>query len=111
MWIALWRKQLPGLDDEYGQIHCTLVMTKASVTPRRLASIPQIELIGAVLALKISVLIKRKLKMKELTEYFWTDSKVLLGDIGNDFRPFKTFAAECNQYKNKAVQTNEVISN
>ena len=111
MWITLWRKQLPGLDDEYGQILCTLVMTKARVTPRRLTSIPPMELIGVVLALKISVLIKRELKMKELTEYFWTERKVLLGDIGNDSTPFKTFAVEYNQYKNKAVQTNEVISN
>ena len=28
--------------------------------------------------------------MKELTEYFWTDSKVLLGYIANNSRAFKT---------------------
>ena len=31
--------------------------------------------------------------MEESTEYFWTDSKVILGFIANDSRAFKTFVA------------------
>ena len=31
--------------------------------------------------------------MEELTEYFWTGSKVALGYIANDSRAFKTFVA------------------
>ena len=52
-----------------------------------------LELIAAVLAVKISALIKKELEMKELTEYFCTDSKVVLGYIANDSRAFKTFVA------------------
>ena len=81
------------LVDEYGHIHCTLMMAKARVTPRTFVSIPQLELVAAILAVKIFVLIKKELQMEELTEYFWTDSKVVLGYIANDSRAFKTFVA------------------
>ena len=81
------------LVDEYGHIHCTLMMTKARVTPRKFVSILGLELVAAVLAVKISALIKKELEMKELTEYSWTDSKVVLGYIANDSRAFKTFVA------------------
>ena len=53
----------------------------------------RLELVAAVLAVKISALIKKELEMKELTEYSWTDSKVVLGYIANDSRAFKTFVA------------------
>ena len=45
------------------------------------------------LVLKISVLIKKELEMEELTEHFWTDSKVVLGYIANNSRAFETFLA------------------
>ena len=38
-------------------------------------------------------MIKKELETEELTEYFWTDSKVVLGYIANDSRAFKTFVA------------------
>ena len=79
------------LVDEYGHIHCTLMMAKARVIPRRFVSIPRLGLVAAALAVKISVLFKKELKMEELAEYFWTDSKVDLGYIANDSRDFKTF--------------------
>ena len=68
-------------------------MAKARVTPRKFVFISQLELVAAVLAIKISALIKKESEMEELTEYFWTDSKVILGYITNDSRAFKTFAA------------------
>ena len=68
-------------------------MAKARVTPRKFVSIPRLELVEAVLTVKISALIKKELEMEELTEYFWTDSKVVLGYIANNSRAFKTFVA------------------
>ena len=44
-----------GLAGEYGHIHCTLMMAKASVAPMRFVSIPRLDLVVAVLAVKISV--------------------------------------------------------
>ena len=58
------------LVDEYGHIHYTLIMAKARVTPRRFVSIPRLEIVAAVLAVKISALIRKELEMEELTEYF-----------------------------------------
>ena len=69
---------------EYGHINFTLIMAKARVTPRRFVSIPQLELVATVLAVKISALIKKELEMEELTEYFWTNGKVVLGHIAKD---------------------------
>ena len=79
------------LVDEYRHIH--YMMAKARVMPRKFVSIPQLELVTAVLAVKISALIKNELEIEELTKYFWTDSKVVLGYIANDSRAFKTFVA------------------
>ena len=85
------------LVDEHGCIHCTLMMAKARVTPRKFVFIPRLELVAAVLAVKISTLIKKELEMEELTEYFWTDSKVVLGYITNYSRAFNTFVANTVQ--------------
>ena len=36
---------------------------------------------------------KKELNLREVTHYFWTDSKVVLGYIRNNTRRFKTFVA------------------
>ena len=79
------------LVDEYEHIHCTLMMAKARVTPRKSASILRLELAAADLAVNIPALIKKELEMEELTEYFSTDSEAVQGYIANDSRAFKTF--------------------
>ena len=38
-------------------------------------------------------LLKKELDLNEVEERFWTDSKVVLGYITNDVRPFKIFVA------------------
>ena len=38
-------------------------------------------------------MIKKELQLQELDEYFWTDSRVVVGYIANDTRAFKTFVA------------------
>ena len=82
-------------------------MAKSKITPRRFISIPLLELVAAVLAVKISVLIKKELEMEELTEYFWTDSKVVLGYIANDSRAFKTFVANRVQAIQEFINANQ----
>ena len=77
--------------DENENIHCSLIMGKARVAPKMFASIPRLELVAAVLSVKISNMIKKELQLQELDEYFWTDSRVVLGYIANDSRTFKTF--------------------
>ena len=38
-------------------------------------------------------MIKKKLQLQQLDEYFWKDSRVVLGYIANDTKAFKTFVA------------------
>ena len=74
------------LVDEYGKIHCTLLMGKARVTPLKFVSIPRLELVAAVLAVKISAQLKREMGIQVDEENFWT----VLDYIKNESRAFKT---------------------
>ena len=69
-------------------------MAKARVTTRRFVSISRLELFTAVLAVKISALIKKELEMKELTKYICTDIKIALGYIAKNKKVTIYFANE-----------------
>ena len=75
------------------QIHCCLLLGKATVVPKKFVSIPRLELTAASLSVKVASLLKEELDLSEVEERFWTDSKVVLGNITNDVRWFKTFVA------------------
>ena len=79
--------------DEEGQIHCSMLLGKSRVVPKKFVSIPRLELTAAVLSVKMACLLKKELNLGEVTHYFWTDSKVVLGYIRNNTRRFKTFVA------------------
>ena len=74
-------------------IHCSVIMGRARVAPKKFVSIARLELAAAVLSVTISNMIKKELHLQELEEYFWTDSRVVLGYIATDTRAFKTFDA------------------
>ena len=75
------------------QIHCALVMAKSRVTPLRAITVPRLELTAAVVAVKISAVLKRELSYEDIQEVFWTDSKVVLGYINNDSKRFHVYVA------------------
>ena len=79
--------------DEKGRIHCTLLLGKSRVVPKRFVSIPRLELTAAVLLTKMACLLKKVFSLGEVNHQFWTDNKVVLGYIKNDTRRFKTFVA------------------
>lgn len=72
------------------QVHCSLVIGKARVTPTKVTTVPWLELSAAV---RTSHLLKRELEV-QAQEFFWTDSKVVLGYINNDARRFHIFVAD-----------------
>ena len=76
-----------------GEVHCALVMGKARVAPTKVTTIPRLELSAAVVATKLSDLLKREMELEGLQEYFWSDSKVVLGYINNNTRRFHVFVA------------------
>lgn len=81
------------LKNEEGNIHCALVMAKSRVSPRKVTTIPRLELTAAVVSVKTSNVLKEELDYSNIEEFFWTDSKVVLGYINNEARRFHTFVA------------------
>ena len=75
------------------KVHCFLVMAKSRVTPLKPVTAPRLELTAAVVSTKISAFMPKELKNGCVPEYFWTDSKVVLGYISNEARRFHTFVA------------------
>ncbi|XP_034058377.1 uncharacterized protein LOC117537302 isoform X2 [Gymnodraco acuticeps] len=51
------------------------------------------ELSSAVTSVRNGDVIKRELEIENLQEYYWTDSKVVLGYLNNDAKSFHTFVA------------------
>ncbi|CAC5381678.1 unnamed protein product [Mytilus coruscus] len=77
------------------QVHCTLVIGKSRVVPLKPITIPRLERTAAVISVKISSILRHELEYsdKDVIEYFWTDSNVVLGYIANDSRRFHLFVA------------------
>lgn len=65
------------LKNESKDVNVALAMGKSRVSPSKITTIPRLELTAAV----------------DVTEFFWTDSKVVLGYINNEARRFHMFVA------------------
>lgn len=79
--------------NDKSEVHCSLVMAKARVSPTKVISIPRLELSAAVISARMSVMLKNELEMKIDQEFFWTDSQVVLAYINNEARRFHVFVA------------------
>ena len=86
------------LVDANGNVSCRLVMSKSRVTPLKLVTVPRLELVAAVTAVKITEFLKAELKIEGLETFFWTDSKVVIGYVSNDSKRFHLFVANRVQY-------------
>ena len=75
------------------QAHCSLVMGKARVTPLKHVTIPRLELSAAVVSVKMSQWLHQELDYQHAAEYFWTESRVVMGYINNTTRRFHVFVA------------------
>ena len=74
-------------------VHCSLIIGKSRVAPLKHVTIPHLELVAALVSVKISALLQRELEYENVTEWFWTDSKIVLGYIANNARRFHVFVA------------------
>ncbi|XP_039475082.1 uncharacterized protein LOC120442538 [Oreochromis aureus] len=89
---------------EAGQVHCSLVFAKSRVAPTKVATVPRLELSAAVVAVRISDMLKAELELEDAQEFFWTDSQVVLGYINNDARRFHVFVANRIQRIKESTQ-------
>ncbi|XP_041472654.1 uncharacterized protein LOC121421920 [Lytechinus variegatus] len=79
------------LVNEEGEVSCSLVIAKSRVTPLKHQTIPRLELAAAVISAKMSAFLRKELTYHEIREYFWTDSKIVLGYISNESRRFHVY--------------------
>ena len=81
------------LVDDTNKVHCAFVMGKSRVAPLKPITIPRLELTAAVTSVRISQQIHRKLEYQIDEDFYWTDSKVVLGYISNESRRFHVFVS------------------
>ena len=70
--------------DENENVNVTLVMGKSRVAPSKIVTVPRLELTAAVVSAKVGAMLQEELNYANLKQYFWTDSKVVLGYINNE---------------------------
>lgn len=81
------------LVDDQDKFHCSLLMAKSRMTPLRSITISRLELTAAVVSVRMNLLLRSELEYTNMTEWFWTDSSVVLGYIANNTRRFHAFVA------------------
>ena len=86
------------LVDENGRIHCSLVMGRARVAPLKTVTIPRLELTAATVSVRVASMLKEELDYDGLQDFYWTDSKVVLGFINNESRRFQVYVANRVQF-------------
>ena len=75
------------------QAYCSFLMGKARVAPLKFITVPRLELQAAVVSIKISQWLLKELDYQDVSEFFWTDSRVVIGYINNETKHFHTFLA------------------
>lgn len=75
------------------EVHCTLVMGKARVTPLKSTTVPRLELTAAGTAVRVAQLLGKQMSYEQIQHHFWTDSRVVLGYINNEASRYHIFVA------------------
>jgi hypothetical protein len=67
------------LIDQYGRVFVTLLFAQSKLSPKRLTTIPRLELCAAILSTQATKCMLRELTIEVNEIIFYTDSKVVLG--------------------------------
>ena len=90
-----------------GRAQRAFVMGKSRVAPLKSVAIPRLELTVAVCSVRISEQIHRELDYPVDQDFFWTDSKVVLGYINNESRRFHVFVSNRVQEIQDSTSTSQ----
>lgn len=75
------------------EVKCNLVASKTRVAPLKPVSIPRLELMAAVLGLRLAKFVAGELSVQLISRTFWTDSRNVLCWIRSDVRKYHQFVA------------------
>ena len=81
------------LIDNRGQIHCALMISRSRLAPMKVVTIPQLELMAAIVAVQLSNILSQEMRLTVDKSVFWTDNMIVLQYINNRSRRFHTFVA------------------
>ena len=92
--------------DYAGNTSCSLVMSKSYLVPKNEISIPRLELLGAVTAVKMDCMLRKELHMQLRPSVFWTDSLIVLHNLTNERKRFPPFVSRRLALITKATNVN-----
>ena len=81
------------LCDDSGQVQCSFVFGKSRNAPLKRPTIPRLELMASLMAVRVSSLVRAELELTIDRVTFWTDSLTVLQYIRNETRRFHRFVA------------------
>ena len=90
--------------DSEGEVSVQLIMAKSRVAPLASITIPRLELMAAVVATRLAIILEKELKYDNIQHFYWTDSTIVLGYLQNESKRFKIFVA------NRIQQIHDVSS-
>ncbi|XP_055613814.1 uncharacterized protein LOC129760233 [Uranotaenia lowii] len=76
---------------DYSYVRCALVSSKTKVAPLQLLSIPRLELLAAVIGVRLRKTIEAGMSLKINKTYFWSDSTTVLSWIRSDLRRYRPY--------------------
>ena len=79
--------------DSYGNAHCVLMMAKSHLSPKAEESVPRLELMAAVSAVKMDQILRKELALQLRPSIFWSDSSIVIQSLQNDTKRFPLFVS------------------
>ena len=89
-----------------GSVECCLISCKSRVTPRKKISIPRIELMGSLMAIRLAKKICDTFQFHFSETHYFTDSSAVLGMLHCDSVTFKEFVGNRVSEIKTAVMSN-----
>ena len=74
-----------------GTVRCRFISGKTRVAPVKKVSVPRVELLGAVTAVRLAETVQLNLKIEIEARFFFTDSSAVLGMIRGHCASFQEF--------------------